>query len=702
MRIAAGLLIALALPVPPLHAQPPPGAIRQQFRCEVPYVSGATSPLGTSVKMTVVSDGLACTIPNWGVPDDRRNPATAGEITDPPQHGTAVFFSPSARYIADRGYVGADAFAYRATVRDGDGLERVMTVHVDVDVRAAPFDRTPGVTRISVLIPVGPIRVGNDIPVPRKTKDVRPSLPAAAQATARDAVVLDATIEPDGKVSSARVVRSIPSLDAAAIAAVKQWEFTPTLVDGRAVPVIMTVTVNFAPPDAATTPPSASRAAAPDAAIQPVRVGGRVAAPRVVKRVNASYTADAIRAGVQGSVAVDVTIDPTGKVSDTRVVRSIPLLDAAAVAAARQWEFTPTLIDGKPVPVVATIELTFSLPSPAASTPAAREPALPAAAAAAGSSLDADLEAALQLLQRRQYDDALKAFRQINDRRGEKCAICDVGMARAYESMGAAKNVVQSCDRAVAVAGDDKVAVVQARQLKAIALQDLAQGKDPKRLSEAEDELHAALALDPAASYLHFNLGLVLLREGRDADGVAELKEELTIRPTGPQAERARSLIENPRRARESFAPRFSVVTLDRELVDMDTLKGKVVLLDFWGTWCPPCVAAVPTLKDLQKKHARDAFVILSVSSDSDEAVVRGFTEKNRIEWPQYWDRDRKVQQAFDVRAFPTYVLIDDEGVVRFRTTGGGLREPVGLDDAIKKLLRAAANRGAAPSRPRG
>ena len=69
----------------------------------------------------------------------------------------------------------------------------------------------------------------------------------------------------------------------------------------------------------------------------------------------------------------------------------------------------------------------------------------------------------------------------------------------------------------------------------------------------------------------------------------------------------------------------------------------------------------------------------------------------------RYWDRDRKVQLAFDVRAYPTYVLIDDEGIVRFRTRGGGLREPAGLEDAIKKQLKAAANRASTerPSSPR-
>ncbi len=293
-------------------------------------------------------------------------------------------------------------------------------------------------------------------------------------------------------------------------------------------------------------------------------------------------------------------------------------------------------------------------------------------------------------------EDALKAFRQANDRRGQNCAICYVGMARAYETLGAAKNVVESCDRALAVVGVEKFLAIQARQLKAVALQDLGHGKDPKRLREAEDELRAALSLEPTANYLHFNLGLVLLREGRDADGVAELKEELVIRPSGAQADRARSMIENPRRAREAFAPNFSVVTLDREFVDLGSLKGKVVLLDFWGTWCPPCVAAIPTLKDLQKRHAKDRFVLLSVSSDGDEAVVRNFAEKNRLDWPQYWDRDRKVQVAFDVRAYPTYVLIDDEGIVQFRTTGGGLREPAGLEDAIRKQIKAATSRASA------
>jgi TonB family protein len=91
-----------------------------------------------------------------------------------------------------------------------------------------------------------PVRVGGNIPPPVKTKDVRPVYPAEAQqARVSGIVILETTIGEDGKVRDVVVKRSIPLLDQAALNAVRQWEYTPTLVNGIAVPIIMTVTVNF-------------------------------------------------------------------------------------------------------------------------------------------------------------------------------------------------------------------------------------------------------------------------------------------------------------------------------------------------------------------------------------------------------------------------------------------------------------------------
>jgi TonB family protein len=94
--------------------------------------------------------------------------------------------------------------------------------------------------------PPQPVRVGGNIKPPMKTKDVRPTYPPIAQsARVQGVVIIEATIGPNGKVQDARVLRSIPLLDASALDAVRQWEFTPTLLNGVPVPVIMTVTVQF-------------------------------------------------------------------------------------------------------------------------------------------------------------------------------------------------------------------------------------------------------------------------------------------------------------------------------------------------------------------------------------------------------------------------------------------------------------------------
>ena len=91
-----------------------------------------------------------------------------------------------------------------------------------------------------------PVRVGGNIQVPTKTRDSKPEYPPIAQSTrVQGVVILEAIIGADGNIANARVLRSIPLLDAAALSAVSQWQFTPTLLNGQPVSVIMTVTVNF-------------------------------------------------------------------------------------------------------------------------------------------------------------------------------------------------------------------------------------------------------------------------------------------------------------------------------------------------------------------------------------------------------------------------------------------------------------------------
>src|SRR5262245_50472923 len=92
-----------------------------------------------------------------------------------------------------------------------------------------------------------PKAAGTDVPVPKRTKTVLPEYPAEAQARGiRGIVILDVVIDAEGHVTSADVVRSIPGLDEAAVVAVKQWEYEPTRVDGKAVSVRLSVPITFA------------------------------------------------------------------------------------------------------------------------------------------------------------------------------------------------------------------------------------------------------------------------------------------------------------------------------------------------------------------------------------------------------------------------------------------------------------------------
>lgn len=305
---------------------------------------------------------------------------------------------------------------------------------------------------------------------------------------------------------------------------------------------------------------------------------------------------------------------------------------------------------------------------------------------------DSEVAKANDLLRRRRFEDALKSYKRANDMRDKKSAECLLGMAQAYFALEAYKNVVDSCEKVIEVAPGDVQSLAQAYNFEGIALQTQAAIKDQKKLADAEAAFRKGLALNVELPILRYNLGFTLLELGRDAEGIVELKKYVEAQPNGSKSESAVKLIENPRRAREAYAPDFSLTTADGEFVSLEDLRGKILLLDFWGTWCPPCVASVPALRDLQKRFAKEPrFKMISVSSDGDEAKWRGFIDKNQMVWTQYLDRDHHVQRAFDVRAFPTYILIDADGIVRFREITSSWEHTGDLPDAIKKYLKLAA-----------
>jgi thiol-disulfide isomerase/thioredoxin len=125
----------------------------------------------------------------------------------------------------------------------------------------------------------------------------------------------------------------------------------------------------------------------------------------------------------------------------------------------------------------------------------------------------------------------------------------------------------------------------------------------------------------------------VLLKESKDAEGVAVLKTlapEFAGTSRGHEIER---LIANPSRIRKNYAPEFSAKLSTGEEINLDTLSGKVVLLDFWGTWCEPCRVSLPLLKDLAAKVDPAKVAIISIDEYDARPKWEQFIQANGMKW---------------------------------------------------------------------
>ncbi len=273
------------------------------------------------------------------------------------------------------------------------------------------------------------------------------------------------------------------------------------------------------------------------------------------------------------------------------------------------------------------------------------------------------------------YKDALAAFKKANQLKGNSCGACFLEMAVVYLHMGEADRVLENCDKAISFATDDPTKA-KAHNLKGVVLN--AQGKrDSKKLEEAEAEFRAAGQLVSSMSVYHLNLARCLQQEGKDNEAAPELQKCLALNPDSATEHEAKLLLADPRRSRHEFAPEFQITTLQGQELSLRQLSGRIVVMDFWATWCPPCRASVSELKDLTKKYPTEELVLISISADADENAWKDFVAKKKMDWAQFRDSQHKVLDSFQIHAFPTYLVIDGDGIIRERITGQNPQQTV-------------------------
>jgi thiol-disulfide isomerase/thioredoxin len=300
------------------------------------------------------------------------------------------------------------------------------------------------------------------------------------------------------------------------------------------------------------------------------------------------------------------------------------------------------------------------------------------------------------------FQDAMKEAKQLERQHNYVFAI------EAYKKaskLADAKDVdcLQTLFQLQIKTGDYKNAVTTATALEAIAftpaLKSDAESKrgqalffqaaDKKRdlLTSADAAFKAALADNPKNASAMYLDGHVLARLGEIDAARDEFKACLScISPKDPSYLRAQHFAEDPSLSLHKMAPPFTVTALDGTKFNLDAMGGRVVLIDFWATWCGPCNAELPHMKKIAKEFAGEPLVIISVSWDSDEQKWRDFINKNEMTWAQYRDADHHLSTLFGINAIPHYFTIDSDGVLTAEMLGEGSD----VEGKLKKLVAKA------------
>jgi thiol-disulfide isomerase/thioredoxin len=295
---------------------------------------------------------------------------------------------------------------------------------------------------------------------------------------------------------------------------------------------------------------------------------------------------------------------------------------------------------------------------------------------------------ALEYLKRRMVEAALDSFKKADKQDGGHCLACQRNMIQYGIELRDWKNAEFAAGEMVADAQGDRNVALAHYEFGSVLMLEASDKRKDELFSRAHDEFTKALATVANFPDAVFSDGRALAYLKQDDAAKAQFEQFARMKPADdPNRQRALRYISQPDLARARMAPPFAITTLDGQRVSLDDFQGKVVLLDFWATWCGPCREALPHMRTIAKNFQGQPLIILSVSLDNDEQKWKDFIQKNGMIWLQARDGgfEGKVSRAFAVNAIPHTFTIDADGVLQDERIGDA-----SIEGKLKKLVTRA------------
>jgi thiol-disulfide isomerase/thioredoxin len=292
----------------------------------------------------------------------------------------------------------------------------------------------------------------------------------------------------------------------------------------------------------------------------------------------------------------------------------------------------------------------------------------------------------LNSLHQRMYIAALDSFKKADKLEGGSCRACQSRIIQIGEELRDWKSVENAAEETIGEAQQPRDIALAHYQFGSILFDEGMDRHKEEIFNRAHDEFAKALSVAPKFPAAVFRDGRTLAYLKQDEAAKKRFQQFVEMSPEdSPDRQRALLYVAEPELARALMAPPFAVTTLDGKKISLDDLQGKVVLMDFWATWCEPCREALPRIREIAKKFDGQPLIVLSVSVDQDERKWKEFVATNEMTWPQYFDNGftGPLAKTFGVQAIPHTFTIDADGILQDEHIGDA-----SIEGKLKKLVK--------------